>query len=80
MVAFAAETSDVEEYAREKLERKGVDLIVANDVSDPTIGFDVDHNEVLLISRQGTRSRIPRSSKLTVANRILDAVVEALAV
>ena len=80
VVAFAAETSDVEEYAREKLERKGVDLIVANDVSDPTIGFDVDHNEVLLISRQGTRSRIPRSSKLTVANRILDAVVEALAV
>ena len=79
VVAFAAETSDVEDYAREKLERKDVDLIVANDVSDPTIGFDVDHNEVLLISRKGSRIRIPRSSKLAVANRILDSVVEALA-
>lgn len=80
VVAFAAETSDVESYAREKLERKDVDLMVANDVSDPTIGFDVDQNEVLLISRNGERSLIPKSSKLAVANRILDAVVEALAV
>lgn len=80
VVAFAAETSDVERYALEKLKRKDADLIVANDVSDASIGFDVDHNEVLMISRNGQRSTVPRASKSVVANRILDAVVEALAV
>ncbi|HUF18202.1 MAG TPA: bifunctional phosphopantothenoylcysteine decarboxylase/phosphopantothenate--cysteine ligase CoaBC [Thermoanaerobaculia bacterium] len=80
VVAFAAETTDVERYALEKLQRKDADLIVANDVSDASIGFDVDHNEVLMISRNGQRSTVPRASKFVVANRILDAVVEALAV
>lgn len=80
VVAFAAETTDVERYALEKLQRKDADMIVANDVSDASIGFDVDHNEVLIISRNGERSVVPRSSKFVVANRILDAVVEALAV
>lgn len=80
VVAFAAETSDVEAYALEKLQRKDADLIVANDVSDASIGFDVDHNEILIISRNGQRSTVPRASKFVVANRILDAVVEALAV
>ena len=79
VVAFAAETDSVEENARLKLQRKGADLIVANDVSDPTIGFDSDSNEVLVLARDGTSSRIERAPKITVANRILDLVVAGLA-
>lgn len=78
IVAFAAETDSVVEHAREKLQRKGADLIVANDVSDRTIGFDVDQNEVLVIARDGEPVRIDRASKLIVANRILDLVLERM--
>ena len=75
IVAFAAETDAVEQHAREKLQRKGADLIVANDVADSSIGFDSDQNEVLVIDRDGGTTRIPRASKQAVANRILDLVV-----
>ncbi len=78
VVAFAAETEAAEDNARKKLERKNADLIVANDVSDPSIGFDSDHNEVLIIARDGTTTRVARATKLVIAHRILDAVVERL--
>jgi phosphopantothenoylcysteine decarboxylase/phosphopantothenate--cysteine ligase len=78
IVAFAAETNAVEENAREKLARKGADLIVANDVADPTIGFDSDENEVLVIAKDGTSTRIARAAKSVIANRILDLVVSQL--
>jgi len=76
IVAFAAETNAVEENAREKLARKGADLIVANDVADTSIGFDSDENEVLVIAKDGTTTRIARASKSTIANRILDLVIQ----
>jgi len=78
IVAFAAETNAVEENAREKLVRKGADLIVANDVADTSIGFDSDDNEVLVIAKDGTTTRIARAAKSVVANRILDLVVAAI--
>jgi phosphopantothenoylcysteine decarboxylase / phosphopantothenate---cysteine ligase len=78
IVAFAAETDMVEQNAREKLQRKGADLIVANDVADARIGFDSDQNEVLVIARDGSTTRIERTSKATIANRILDVVVAKL--
>lgn len=78
IVAFAAETDAVEENAREKLQRKGADLIVANDVSDPSIAFDAEQNEVLVIARDGSVTRMARAAKAVVANRILDLVVRAL--
>lgn len=78
VVAFAAETEAVEENARKKLERKNADLIVANDVSDPSIGFDSDFHEVLIIARAGSTTRVARATKLVIAHRILDAVVERL--
>ncbi|TLF49794.1 bifunctional phosphopantothenoylcysteine decarboxylase/phosphopantothenate--cysteine ligase CoaBC [Halomonas urmiana] len=53
VVGFAAETRDLEAYARDKLTRKGLDMIVANDVSDPEIGFGTDHNAALLMWRDG---------------------------
>jgi phosphopantothenoylcysteine decarboxylase/phosphopantothenate--cysteine ligase len=78
IVAFAAETESVEANAREKLRKKGADLIVANDVSDTSIGFDSDENEVLILGRDGSTTRIAKSPKAVVANQILDLVVQRL--
>ena len=74
-VGFAAETNDVLAHARQKLERKRLDLIVANDVTRPGAGFDVDTNIVTLISREDMRE-LPILSKREVADRILDRVLE----
>jgi phosphopantothenoylcysteine decarboxylase / phosphopantothenate---cysteine ligase len=78
IVAFAAETNAVEENAREKLQRKGADLIVANDVADPSIGFDSEQNEVLVIGRDGSTTRIAKAAKSVVANRLLDLILARL--
>lgn len=75
-VAFAAETTSVRDHARTKLERKNADMIVANDVSDSAIGFDSDQNEVLVLSRDGSETRIARASKSVVADRLLDLIAE----
>jgi phosphopantothenoylcysteine decarboxylase/phosphopantothenate--cysteine ligase len=78
IVAFAAETDDLESNAREKLVRKNADLIVANDVSDASIGFDSDQNAVTVIARDGSSTKIERAPKIVIANRILDLVVQRL--
>ena len=78
IVAFAAETDSVESNARAKLQSKGADLLVANDVSDRGIGFDSNENEVLVLGKDGSSTKIERASKLVVANRILDLVAERL--
>jgi phosphopantothenoylcysteine decarboxylase/phosphopantothenate--cysteine ligase len=78
VVAFAAETNDVADNAKKKLDAKSADLIVANDVSDKTIGFDSDQNEVLIIGRDGKSVKIARAAKIVIANRILDEVVKRL--
>jgi phosphopantothenoylcysteine decarboxylase/phosphopantothenate--cysteine ligase len=78
IVAFAAETDMVEQNAREKLQRKGADLIVANDVADMSIGFDSDQNEVLVIGREGAVVRIEKAAKAVIANRLLDVIVEKI--
>ncbi len=54
-VGFAAETNDVEAYARDKMQRKGLDMIIANDVSDPSIGFNSDQNAATVLWRGGQR-------------------------
>ena len=78
IVAFAAETDDLESNAREKLVRKNADLIVANNVADASIGFDSDQNAVTVIARDGSSMKIERAPKIVIANRILDLVVERL--
>ncbi|HEY2321604.1 MAG TPA: bifunctional phosphopantothenoylcysteine decarboxylase/phosphopantothenate--cysteine ligase CoaBC [Thermoanaerobaculia bacterium] len=78
IVAFAAETNDVIDNAKKKLQSKSADLIVANDVSDKSIGFDSDENEVLVIARDGKTVKIAKAAKIVVANRILDEVVKRL--
>ena len=71
-IGFAAETENMEIEARRKLERKGLDLIVANDVSRTDAGFEVDSNAVTLIPREGQPQVVPLTSKTNVAEAILD--------
>ncbi len=77
LVGFAAETSDLLAKAAVKRERKGVDMIVANDVSNPDIGFDVDANAVSIVSAGGVVD-VPRQSKMRIAAAILDQVTPLL--
>ncbi len=70
-VGFAAETNDVLAHAKDKLARKNLDMIVANDVTRPGAGFDVDTNIVTLITKDGQEA-LPMMSKAEVAQRILD--------
>jgi phosphopantothenoylcysteine decarboxylase/phosphopantothenate--cysteine ligase len=76
IVGFAAETGDSVERAREKLERKGADAIVFNDVSRPEIGFESDRNEVTIVEADGEH-HVPIADKAKVAEAILTRV-EAL--
>jgi phosphopantothenoylcysteine decarboxylase/phosphopantothenate--cysteine ligase len=76
LVGFAAETDHLAENAREKLERKGADMIVANDVTQEGAGFDTDTNVVTLFLRGGREIPLPKMAKFDVANRILDHVLE----
>lgn len=75
LVGFAAETENVAENARLKLERKGCDLVVANDVSRKDIGFDVNENEILLVAPDSTETP-PKASKQHLAHVILDRVLQ----
>lgn len=77
-VGFAAESENLVENAREKLERKNLNLIVANDITATDSGFGADTNRVVLIDRFGNVESLPLLSKLEVAHKILDRVVELL--
>ncbi len=77
-VGFAAETENVIENARRKLEAKKVDIVIANDVSSPDSGFSVDTNRVTIISRDGKVEDLPLMTKREVADKILDKVVSML--
>ena len=76
LVGFAAETNNVAENARAKLQRKSADMIVANDVTQPGAGFDTDTNIVTLFLRDGRELALPQLNKFDVANRILDQVLD----
>jgi phosphopantothenoylcysteine decarboxylase/phosphopantothenate--cysteine ligase len=74
VVGFAAETNDGVEYARSKMEKKGLDLVVANDITKQGAGFNADTNIATIISRDG-EIELPLMPKRELADRILDAVV-----
>jgi phosphopantothenoylcysteine decarboxylase/phosphopantothenate--cysteine ligase len=78
-VGFAAESEELVANARRKLESKGLDLIVANDITGPETAFDADTNRVVILDRAGGEERLPVMTKYEVAQRILDRVVELLA-
>ncbi|RJQ54148.1 MAG: bifunctional phosphopantothenoylcysteine decarboxylase/phosphopantothenate--cysteine ligase CoaBC [Actinobacteria bacterium] len=79
LIGFAAETDDLLENARAKLSAKNLDVVVANDVSRPGIGFDSDDNEVVVVSHDGEEA-LPKMSKKRLAAAIVDRLVAELAV
>jgi len=76
LIGFAAETEQVGEHARRKLKEKAADLIVANDVTAPGAGFDHDTNIVTIFRSDGREQSLPKLTKIQVAHRILDEIVE----
>ena len=76
-VGFAAETHDVEQYARGKLERKNLDMIVANDVSDTAIGFNSDQNAVTVFWQQGSCA-LAQASKSTIARELIALIAQRM--
>ena len=77
VVGFAAETEDVLENAAMKLTTKNADLIVANDVSDPSIGFSTDHNKVWFVDGAGA-FELPEASKRSIASLLWDRVISTI--
>ena len=77
MVGFAAETENVIAYARSKLERKGLDLVIANDVSQSDIGFNSDQNEVVVVGAGGEIA-MPRASKAALAEHLIALIAEQI--
>lgn len=75
-VGFAAETQELERYALDKLARKSLDMVVANDVSRPGVGFDGDTNAVTIFNTGGSRKELPLGSKAEIAAGILDEIVK----
>ncbi|MEQ8803332.1 MAG: bifunctional phosphopantothenoylcysteine decarboxylase/phosphopantothenate--cysteine ligase CoaBC [Haliea sp.] len=76
-VGFAAETNDVLTYARGKLEHKGLDMIVANDVSNTAIGFNSEHNAVTVLWRSGSR-QLEQASKSVIARELIALIAAQL--
>ena len=79
VVGFAAETADAVVRGREKLARKGCDLLVVNDVSQPGVGFDHETNEVVILGDDGTEVHVELTTKQEVASVLLDSVGRRLA-
>jgi phosphopantothenoylcysteine decarboxylase/phosphopantothenate--cysteine ligase len=77
LVGFAAETGSLDR-ALDKLRRKGVDLLVANDVAEAGSGFGTETNRVSILAADGGRDDLPLLSKREVADRLLDRVARAL--
>lgn len=78
LIGFAAETDDVEANARRKIERKGADLLVVNDVSRDDAGFEVDTNRVALLDRSGTWREVSAGTKHDIARQLVDEIVARL--
>ena len=78
IVGFAAESENVVESATEKLQRKQLDLIVANDISAPGIGFQSDNNQVVFIDRDSKSESLPLLSKMEIADLLLDRILQKL--
>jgi len=76
LVGFAAETENLQQETRRKLEAKNCDMVVGNLVGGEDTGFEADHNEALLALRTGETIAVPRASKRDVADRIFDEILK----
>ena len=75
LVGFAAETIDLVRHAREKLMRKGLDMIIANDVSQPGAGFQSETNIVTVIGKDGSLEELPQMNKGELAREIWNRII-----
>lgn len=78
LVGFAAETENLEEYAKKKLVEKNLDMIVANNVGKADTGFDSDDNEVLILTKDLKRQEVPKTSKVNIANLLINKILEEI--
>ena len=76
VAGFAAESQTLLEYADKKLREKGLDLIVANDISRSDAGFDVETNAATILKRDGSRVELPLQTKRELADRVLDEILK----
>jgi phosphopantothenoylcysteine decarboxylase/phosphopantothenate--cysteine ligase len=76
IVGFAAETENVEQYAKDKLERKNADCIVMNDVSDTSIGMNSPDNEVVMLFREGAPVPFEKMDKRALGEQIIDTLIQ----
>lgn len=77
-VGFAAESEKLLSHARAKLERKGLDLLIANDITTPDAGFEVDTNRVIILGADGTQTPLALASKTRIAEAIIERVAALL--
>ena len=75
VVGFAAETNDLLDYAKEKIKKKNLDYIVANDISKQDIGFGSDDNEVYIIAKNGNIKKVEKTTKENIAKELLDTII-----
>ena len=78
VVGFAAETNDLENYANKKLSEKNCDWIVANDVSNKSIGFESDFNEVLILYKNKKIERLKYKSKSEISDELIEKIIDHL--
>jgi len=78
LVGFAAETDNIEAYAKEKLTEKNLNMIVANDVGKADRGFNVDDNQVVIFNRNQERFEVPLTSKKEIASILINKIIQAL--
>lgn len=76
LVGFAAETENILAYAQDKMRRKGCDLLIANDVSQPGIGFDSGENEVTLCLPESAPFSLPRQTKTALARELIAFITQ----
>ena len=78
VIGFAAETHQVIEFAKQKLVKKNADFIIANDVSDQSIGFGADMHQVTILSKTGEEILLPKVSKHLLAKEIWKNLIQHL--
>ncbi len=78
VIGFAAETNNVENNAQKKLSEKNCDWIIANDVSDDTIGLESDENAITIIYKNNNREKIAKTSKAIIADKIVEKIIKQL--
>lgn len=74
VIGFCAESEKVLEFAKEKIQKKGCDYLIANDISRSDIGFSSDYNEVFVIDKESNVEKIERASKTQIAKKIFEAI------